>query len=54
MMCQACEEGRHWDCGLQSWCDCDCDPEVALYNYENGLFPDTQPEDYEQEPEQDD
>lgn len=26
MMCQACSEGRHWDCGLQTWCSCDCDP----------------------------
>jgi len=24
MMCQACEEGRHWDCGMQMWCECDC------------------------------
>jgi hypothetical protein len=29
MMCQACSEGRHWDCGLQTWCACDCDPEMA-------------------------
>lgn len=23
-MCQACQEGRHWDCGMQTWCECDC------------------------------
>lgn len=28
-MCSACQEGRHWDCGMQSWCECDCDPEAA-------------------------
>lgn len=28
-MCTACQEGRHWDCGMQSWCECDCDPETA-------------------------
>ncbi len=30
MMCQACSEGRHYACGQQSWCECECDPEVAL------------------------
>ena len=25
MKCQACEEGRHHDCGMQTWCDCDCE-----------------------------
>lgn len=29
MMCQACTEDRHWDCGRQTWCECDCDPEAA-------------------------
>lgn len=24
MMCQACEEGRHEGCGMQTWCSCDC------------------------------
>jgi hypothetical protein len=27
-MCEACAEGRHWQCGMQSWCDCDCDPDA--------------------------
>lgn len=26
MMCEACTEGRHYACGLQTWCECDCDP----------------------------
>jgi len=30
MMCQACSEGRHWDCGKQIWCECECDPETAI------------------------
>ena len=29
-MCKACEEGRHWDCNNATWCDCECDPELAL------------------------
>ena len=24
-LCSACERGEHWDCGLQSWCECDCE-----------------------------
>lgn len=27
MMCQACEEGLHYLCGMQTWCECDCDGE---------------------------
>lgn len=26
-MCQACIEGHHWNCGMQTWCECECDPE---------------------------
>lgn len=26
MMCEACTGGRHYACGLQTWCECDCDP----------------------------
>lgn len=22
-MCQACEEGRHSQCGMQTWCECE-------------------------------
>ncbi len=29
MMCQACSEGRHEDCNLAVWCECECDPETA-------------------------
>lgn len=24
--CEACDQGDHANCGLKSWCDCDCDP----------------------------
>ena len=24
MMCDACERGDHLDCGMQTWCECDC------------------------------
>jgi hypothetical protein len=27
MMCIACEEGRHHDCNLAVWCECECAPE---------------------------
>ena len=37
MLCQACEEGRHEDCGMQTWCECDCDPEAAR------MFPEFDP-----------
>lgn len=25
MKCEACERGDHDQCGMQSWCDCDCE-----------------------------
>lgn len=28
-MCEGCTEGEHWRCGMQTWCACDCDPEIA-------------------------
>jgi hypothetical protein len=24
MLCQACAAGRHFECGMQTWCECDC------------------------------
>lgn len=27
-MCSACERGDHRHCGLQTWCECDCDPDA--------------------------
>jgi len=26
MMCEACERGDHVNCGMQTWCSCDCEP----------------------------
>jgi hypothetical protein len=23
-MCEACERGDHVNCGMQTWCECDC------------------------------
>jgi len=40
MMCQACNDGRHWDCGMQTWCECACDPIDALYDFSEYLIPD--------------
>lgn len=25
MLCEACERGDHHECGMQTWCECDCD-----------------------------
>jgi len=30
-MCQACSDGRHWDCNLATWCE--CDPETAIIDF---------------------
>ena len=24
MMCEACKRDEHWNCGMQTWCECDC------------------------------
>lgn len=31
MMCEACERGHHANCGMQTWCECDCDPDAVDY-----------------------
>ena len=28
-LCSACEEEDHANCGMQVWCECECDPELA-------------------------
>lgn len=30
-MCDACERDDHMNCGMQTWCECECDPEQAAY-----------------------
>lgn len=25
MKCEACERGDHMNCGMQTWCECDCE-----------------------------
>lgn len=49
-MCEACEQGRHTQCGMQTWCECDCDgsPEAMADPY-----PDMDNE-YDDDPEDDD
>lgn len=34
MLCQACSEGRHGDCGMQTWCECECDGEAIDYGFD--------------------
>ena len=29
--CEACDEGRHWDCGMQTWCECECPGPEGIY-----------------------
>lgn len=28
-LCDACQRDDHANCGMQTWCECDCDPESA-------------------------
>ena len=42
-LCQACEDGDHFNCGMQTWCACDCDPENCeplSFGYEDEGFED--------------
>lgn len=32
MMCEACKRGQHWLCGMQTWCECDCDGPDGIYD----------------------
>lgn len=32
-MCQACYEGDHVNCGMQTWCECDCAGRDGTYDY---------------------
>jgi len=25
IMCEGCTVDEHWRCGMQTWCECDCD-----------------------------
>lgn len=50
MMCEACERGDHAMCGLQTWCSCECDPEMAAafpFDDPNEAFADN--DDYDDE-----
>jgi len=29
-LCSACKEGDHVNCGMQTWCECECDPEAIM------------------------
>lgn len=30
-MCEACEQGQHDRCGMQTWCDCPCAGDAEDY-----------------------
>lgn len=36
-VCNACEEGRHWDCSRSVSCHCDCDAEALDYGHDPDL-----------------
>lgn len=31
MLCEACEHGDHEQCGMQTWCECDCEGPDEAY-----------------------
>ena len=33
-VCEACERGQCWDCGMQSWCECDCPGPDGDYTFD--------------------
>ncbi len=35
MMCQACSEGRHWDCNLATWRECECGGPYDDYSHDD-------------------
>lgn len=40
ILCEACERGDHANCGRQTWCQCDCDPDAALPELERDPYDD--------------
>jgi hypothetical protein len=36
-LCNACDEGRHWDCSGSVSCNCDCDMEAIDYGHDPDL-----------------
>jgi hypothetical protein len=32
--CEACERGEHSACGMQTWCQCECDGEAIDYGHQ--------------------
>ena len=47
MMCEACERGDHDQCGLQTWCQCDCDGTMDMFMPDYSQENDSQPDDPE-------
>lgn len=33
-MCEACQRGDCWDCGMQTWCQCDCPGPDGCYIFD--------------------
>lgn len=33
-MCEACTRGECWDCGMQTWCQCDCAGPDGCYAFD--------------------
>jgi len=36
MLCQACENGDHWNCNCATWCECDCYRLGGIYFRQTG------------------
>ena len=44
-MCEACGRGEHYLCGMQTWCECECDgsADYDLYDDVEEITPEQQP-----------
>lgn len=45
MLCDACDEERHWECSLQTSCECDCDPFCGDPEFDSDF--ESMPDDYD-------
>jgi hypothetical protein len=36
-MCEACTRDEHWNCGMQTWCECDCPGPGGDYTPDDSL-----------------
>jgi len=49
-LCDACKRGQHWDCGMQTWCECECDPDAFDHPDNATAMSDEQPDEDDYDP----